>query len=207
MLGRGERSGIGIAGFDHGGLLLDGGPGHDSRPAPLLARSEFPEAWRIILVMDQAMHGLHGSEERKAMASLPPFAEERAAAMCHQVLMRILPAALEADFRPFAEGVTAVQRQIGDYFADAQGGSMFTSERVGSAVEWIGRRHVAGIGQSSWGPTGFAIVASEEEAEDAVRAAREAGVVSGRLRIQIVKGRNSGGHTLVGSDAIGPLRA
>ena len=36
MLGRGERSGIGIAGFEHGGLLLDGGPGADGRPAPLL---------------------------------------------------------------------------------------------------------------------------------------------------------------------------
>ena len=72
MLGRGERSGIGIAGFDHGGLLLDGGPGAGRQPAPLLARATFPEAWRVVLVLDQAMHGLHGSEERQAMASLPP---------------------------------------------------------------------------------------------------------------------------------------
>lgn len=207
LLGRGERSGIGIAGFDHGGLLLDGGPGADRRPAPLLARAEFPEAWRVVLVMDQAMHGLHGSEERQAMATLPPFAEERAAAMCHQVLMKVLPAALEADFRPFAEGVTAIQRQIGDYFADAQGGSMFTSERVGRAIEWIGERFGAGIGQSSWGPTGFAILPSQDEAARAVEGARAAGVLGGRLRALVVKGRNSGGRTLVGSDALGPVRA
>ncbi len=207
MLGRGERSGIGIAGFDHGGLLLDGGPGGDGRPAPLLARAAFPEAWRVILLLDQAMHGLHGSEERKAMASLPPFAEERAAAMCHQVLMRVLPAALEADFQPFAEGVTAIQRQIGDYFADAQGGSMFTSERVGRAIEWIGERYGAGIGQSSWGPTGFAIVESERVAQAAVQAATDAGVMSGRLRVDIVRGRNSGGRTDVGNDAFGPIGA
>src|SRR4051812_34296389 len=37
-LGRGQRSGIGIHGFDHGGLLVDGGPGADGKPAPLLSR-------------------------------------------------------------------------------------------------------------------------------------------------------------------------
>jgi beta-RFAP synthase len=33
-LGRGQRSGIGIHGFDQGGLLVDGGPGADGQPAP-----------------------------------------------------------------------------------------------------------------------------------------------------------------------------
>ncbi len=198
ILGRGERSGIGIAGFDYGGLLLDGGPGRDGRPAPLLARTEFPHPWRVILVMDESMHGLHGSQERHAMATLPPFAEERAAAMCHQVLLKILPAAMEQDFEPFAEGISEVQRQIGEYFADAQGGSMFTSPRVGQAMEWIGKRYLAGIGQSSWGPTGFAIVESEVRAVEVLAAASEAGLLGGRLRTLVVSGQNSGGRTLIG---------
>jgi beta-ribofuranosylaminobenzene 5'-phosphate synthase len=44
-LGRGRRSGIGIAGFEQGGLLLDGGPGtatgttaHQGTSPPMLAR-------------------------------------------------------------------------------------------------------------------------------------------------------------------------
>src|SRR5512134_876693 len=48
-LGRGQRSGIGVAGFDAGGLLLDGGPGPDGVPAPLLARQQLPDAWRIVV--------------------------------------------------------------------------------------------------------------------------------------------------------------
>jgi len=199
ILGRGERSGIGIAGFDYGGLLLDGGPGRDGSPAPLLARAEFPAEWRVILVMDESMHGLHGSEERSAMATLPPFAEERAAAMCHQVLLRILPAAMEHDFEPFAEGVSEVQRQIGAYFSDAQGGSMFTSPRVGLLMEWIEKRYLAGIGQSSWGPTGFAIVESEARAAELLAVAGEAGMLGGRLRTLVASGQNSGGHSSVGN--------
>ena len=194
MLGRGERSGIGIAGFARGGLLLDGGPGTDGRPAPLLARAEFPAEWRVILLMDDALDGLHGNAERQAMANLPPFAPQRAAAMCHQVLMKILPAVIEREFVPFAEGVSEVQREIGAYFADAQGGSMFTSPAVGGALAWISERFAAGIGQSSWGPTGFAFVESEARATEVLDAARAAGVVTGGLHARITGGRNRGGE-------------
>lgn len=201
ILDRGARSGIGIAGFDQGGLLLDGGPRVDGAPAPLLSRVAFPEAWRVVIVMDERMHGLHGPAEREAMERLPRFAQECAAALCHQVLMKILPGALEGDFEPFAEGVSVIQRRIGDYFAAAQGGSMFTSPRVGRVIEWIGARHLAGIGQSSWGPTGFAIMAGEAEAARAVEAARAAGVLDEGLRALIVSGRNHGGIARVGSMA------
>ena len=46
LTGRGLRSGIGIAGFEQGGLLLDGGPRADGGSAPLLARIALPPAWR-----------------------------------------------------------------------------------------------------------------------------------------------------------------
>lgn len=192
LLGRGERSGVGIAGFDRGGLLLDGGPGEGGRVAPLLARAPFPAGWRVLLVLDERIDGLHGSAERVAMGGLAPFPRELAAELCHQVLMRVLPAALEADFDPFAEGVSTIQRLIGDYFAPAQGGSMYTSAAVARVLEWIRPRHRAGIGQSSWGPTGFAILPSVERAAAVIREARAAGVVDPALRLEVVSGRNQG---------------
>ena len=70
-LGRGQRSGIGIAGFDQGGLLVDGGPGRDGAPAPLLARLPLPEAWRILVVLDPRTQGLSGAREAGAIATLP----------------------------------------------------------------------------------------------------------------------------------------
>jgi len=191
-LGRGERSGVGLAGFDQGGLLLDGGPGADGTVAPLISRIAFPDTWRILLLLDDRIDGLSGSAERVAMAALPPFPRSLAADLCHQVLMRVLPGALEGVFEPFAEGVSTVQRLIGDYFAPAQGGSMYTSAAVGRALEWVRTHHVAGIGQSSWGPTGFAIVRSQNEAESVIAGLRLAGLLDDALQWHIVRGRNHG---------------
>lgn len=192
LLGRGERSGVGIAGFDRGGLLLDGGPGAEGAPAPLLAHAAFPQSWRVLLVLDQRRDGLHGADERIAMGSLAPFPRELAAELCHQVLMRVLPAAMEADFEPFADGVSTLQRRIGDYFAPAQGGSMYTSTAVARLLEWIRPRYCAGIGQSSWGPTGFAILPSAERVVEVIAAARAAGVIDPALHLVVVGGRNRG---------------
>lgn len=191
-LGRGLRSGVGIAGFDAGGLLVDGGPGTDGLPAPLLSRVAFPEAWRIVVVQDPAHRGLSGSAEKKAIAALPPLPQASAAEICHQVLMRILPGAARAEFAPFAAGVHRMQQLLGEHFAPAQGGA-FTSTAVGRLMQWIAdasRDHGAAIGQSSWGPTGFAILPSQARAEALVAAAQAAGQVDARLKLRIVSGRN-----------------
>ena len=194
-LGRGARSGVGIAGFDQGGLLVDGGPSGEG-PAPLVARVELPEAWRVVLALDPRRRGLAGEAERHALAALPPLPRAAAADLCHQVLMRVLPGAAGADFAAFAEGVSAVQQRLGAHFAPAQGGRAYTSEPVGRLMAWIGaaRGGAAGaeVGQSSWGPTGFAVLPSQAEAEAVERAARAAGVVDPALRLHIVAPRSGG---------------
>jgi beta-RFAP synthase len=191
VLGRGARSGVGIAAFDQGGLLLDGGPG-GAAPAPILARVDFPPAWRVLLVLDPAAHGLAGADEARALAALPPLAQSAAARLAHAVLMQILPAAHEGDFAPFARGVTEVQRVLGAHFAPAQGGRAYTSAAVEALLEWIAQRYGAAIGQSSWGPTGFAVFDSAPAALRAVEAARAAGVVAPHLCLRVVGGRNRG---------------
>ncbi|WP_028222337.1 beta-ribofuranosylaminobenzene 5'-phosphate synthase family protein [Paraburkholderia oxyphila] len=194
-LTRGARSGIGIAGFDRGGLILDGGPRSRMDLPPVLARIAFPDAWRVLLVLDSADTGLCGPAESKAMGSLPPFPQALAAHACHLALMQILPAAAERDFAPFARGVSELQSGIGQYFAASQGG-MYTSHHVARVLDWIGAHYCAGIGQSSWGPTGFAILASQDEAVHAVAAVRNAGLVAPTLRLEIVKGRNTGANVV-----------
>ncbi len=192
-LGRGARSGIGIAGFDHGGLLVDGGPGADGSPAPLLSRLPLPEAWRVLVVQDSAQQGLSGVDERRAIATLPPLPQALAADICHQVLMRVLPGAACAQFAPFAAGINRIQQALGQHFAPAQGGSAYTSAAVGFLVEWIAAAgQGAAIGQSSWGPTGFAILPSQAHADAVVAAARAANMVAPCLCLNIVAGRNRG---------------
>lgn len=193
-LGRGRRSGIGIAGFDCGGLLVDGGPGEEGGAAPVLARLAVPEAWRIVVVLDNRQHGLSGAQEMQAIAALPAFAQWKAAELCHQVLMRVLPGAAGDQFAVFAAGVNRVQELLGSHFAPAQGGSAFTSASVGRLLQWV-RRHVGdqvAVGQSSWGPTGFAIVPSATAAQRLLDAARDAGMIDPGLHLRTVSARNSG---------------
>jgi len=191
-LARGLRSGVGIAGFDQGGLLLDGGPGADGSPAPLLSRLDWPQDWRVVLVLDPRHRGLSGTAEKRALVDLPPLPRAAAADICHQVLMRVLAGAAGADFAAFAAGLSHMQRVLGDHFAAAQGGSAFTSAAVGRAVEWIGAQTGAAIGQSSWGPTGFAVLPTQAAAEAAVESARAAEVLDRTLVTRIVRGRNRG---------------
>ncbi len=195
-LDRGKRSGVGVAGFDRGGLLVDGGRRADGAVAPLLARLDFPSAWRVLLLIDPRARGLHGEAERAALAALPALSEVAAAHLCHLVLMRVLPAVAEADFAPFADGINRMQRAIGAYFAPVQRGRIYLSAEVESTLEWMQANEGAGVGQSSWGPTGFAFLPSMEAAQRALARAQSAGVVDQALQPMIVSAQNSGATTL-----------
>lgn len=187
---RGLRSGIGLAAFEQGGFVLDGGKGGGDTPPPVIARLPFPEYWRVLLILDDGMTGLHGEREHGAFAALPPWSAQTAASLCHDVVLRILPALAEADLGTFGAGIAALQRVVGDHFAPAQGGR-FTSPRVAEVLRWLDEQGIAGVGQSSWGPTGFALIGTDGEAQALAQAARERWAGSG-LRFQISGGRNRG---------------
>ena len=77
------------------------------------------------------------------------------------------------------------------YFAPAQG-ARFTSPAVAELLGWIEGQGFAGVGQSSWGPTGFAIVPSAAAAQHLLDAARAAGVIDAALVLRTVTARNRG---------------
>jgi beta-ribofuranosylaminobenzene 5'-phosphate synthase len=173
VLDRGARSGVGAALFERGGLVVDAGRGDDANVPPVVAHLDFPKDWRIILVLDPGKTGVHGEAELRAFAELPIFPAAKAADICRLTLMQILPGVAEADMKAFGGAISRVQELVGDHFAPAQGGGRFTSPAVGHVAErlkWLGAR---GIGQSSWGPTGFAFFADPDEAEYVAKRARE----------------------------------
>ena len=190
-LQRGARSGIGIGAFDQGGFLVDGGRTVAGEPPPLVCRLMFPEHWRVLLLFDDSLEGASGDYEKQAFVELPPFTDQQSGELCRRVLMQMLPALVEQDIVAFGEAVTEVQRRIGDYFAPAQGGR-YTSDRVAAALAFLQRRGVTGVGQSSWGPTGFAFCASDAEAERH-RAALAAEDNFG-LRVGCYRARNRSGR-------------
>ncbi|TFF27905.1 GHMP kinase [Jiella endophytica] len=190
LLGRGNRSGLGVAFVTGGGVAVDGGKGTSDLPPPLIARLAFPETWRVILVMDPRQEGFHGPAELEAFATLPPFAEKDAARICQLVLLRALPGLAEQDLSAFGGAITEIQQMVGAHFASAQGG-VFTSGKVAAACEWLAANGAHGIGQSSWGPTGFAFAATDEEAIQLVEGVTQAGLAED-LDLLIVEGRNRG---------------
>lgn len=189
-LGRGLRSGVGIGLFERGGLVIDGGRTQTSGPAPIVARLRFWEDWRIILVHDPEARGKHGEAEARAFADLPPFSPERAAHLCHVVVMRALPGLVERDLDGFGAAIAEIQTVIGEHFAPVQGGR-FASHKVARAMELLAAAGAKGIGQSSWGPTGFAFAASAAEAQR-LKEAVVSDTPPGGLAIDVVRSNNRG---------------
>ena len=188
---RGARSGVGIGAFDHGGFLMDSGRTEESGPPPVTTRLDFPPEWRVLLVLDRRVRGLHGAPEVDAFRRLPVFSQEKAAHLCRIVLMQVLPALVEQDLTPFGKGIGEIQRTVGDHFAPAQGGR-FTSPAVAKALSWAESLGLEGVGQSSWGPTGFILLPDVKSAEEVRTQAqrRFAGQVA--LEFQIVAACNHG---------------
>jgi predicted sugar kinase len=87
--------------------------------------------------------------------------------------MQVAPAVLTGDIRTFGTAITEIQEAVGEYFAPYQGGR-FASATGCEVAELALARGAHGVGQSSWGPTVFALVEGEARARavaDAVRAA------------------------------------
>ena len=191
MLGRGARSGIGVAAFVQGGLIVDGGRGKHSRVPPTIVRHPFPEAWRVLLVLDQSDSGLHGTSESDAFSTLPRFSDQCAGFLSRQVLARLLPGLIEGDINEFGLGVREIQQRVGDYFAPAQGGR-YTSAAVAEVIEYLITENIPGVGQSSWGPTGFAFFDSDTAAHSMLRELQARFSHLPQLGFKVVNGNNSG---------------
>jgi len=196
LLGRGARSGIGVAAFKHGGMIIDGGRGKHTRVPPTLAHHAFPETWRTLLILDQSDAGLHGTHEADAFSTLPEFSDQCAANLSRQVLTRILPGIVEKDVREFGLGVREIQQRIGDYFAPAQGGR-YTSKAVAEVIEYLIEKDIPGVGQSSWGPTGFAFFDSETNAHAMLRQLQQKFAHLTQLSFKVVAGDNVGASIAV----------
>ncbi len=190
-LGRGARSGIGIGLFHRGGLVVDGGHSKHSRAAPIVSHLPFPEHWRILVVLDQQRRGVHGLDEVSAFGTLAPMSEADAAWICRLVLMKALPGLAEQDIVSFGAAIKELQARLGAYFAQAQGGNAFTSHAVAGVLAALDAAGAHGVGQSSWGPTGFAFAPSPEDAERLAKLAREHSAARG-LDIQVCSGLNRG---------------
>jgi beta-ribofuranosylaminobenzene 5'-phosphate synthase len=156
LTGRGGRSGIGLHGFQCGGLIVDGGHKAETETPPLLVHKPFPDDWSILVVQPPEARGLHGTNESRAFADLPPISQNETDALCRLVLLEMLPALVEHDLADFGAALEEIQSRVGAAFARVQGGK-YSSPRAAAIIDELKRLGFVGPGQSSWGPSLYAL--------------------------------------------------
>jgi beta-ribofuranosylaminobenzene 5'-phosphate synthase len=182
-LGRGGRSGIGIAVFEEGGFRLD--VGHPTgrftaeRPAdgtwqvpPVGARHAVPRDWRFVVAVPEIEPGRSDDEEDEGMRAIieradPAIADEIAGI----VTRRLLPAVAEGRIGEFGSAVGEIGRLNGAWYANEQGGTY--RPPLGEIIDALGSSPaIAGAGQSSWGPTVYGVTTDDRAAAGAAAARR-----------------------------------
>ncbi|MEC8337023.1 MAG: hypothetical protein VXZ84_02650 [Planctomycetota bacterium] len=156
-LGRGARSLVGSNGFNSGGLILDRGQcdmscDGNSRESET---HTMPEMWRWLTLYCNTQQGKSGDEERNAFARSKPDPESRQELLAF-IETDLLPSIASQDFYRFSHALGKYSERCGEIFADQQGG-LYGSPFAEEAAAHLSRAGIVGFGQSSWGPTVFAL--------------------------------------------------
>ena len=190
VVGRGGTSGIGVAVFEYGGFVVDGG--HSTRekraflpssaskakPAPIISRLDFPD-WKVVLAIPD-LSGFHGGREVNLFEELCPIPLEDVRALCHLILMKLLPAVAEWDLDEFNFAVREIQKL---------GFKRGEVEKYGELIRSVLDEFPAGM--SSTGPTVYAVTDANAKAlaRDIESAFRDMGV---ECETSVTRGRNVG---------------
>jgi beta-ribofuranosylaminobenzene 5'-phosphate synthase len=182
-VGRGERSAIGVHGFDLGGLIVEAGKQRGQAVSPLVEHVAIPPEWRVVLFTPPGTSRWHGDRESAAFAT--------AAAGEPEVLVRLAEAAGDAanhhDIDAFGEAIHEFNRKAGEPFAASQGG-VYASAEIARLIADVRECGVRGVGQSSRGPTVFAVVPAPDTAMSLV--------LRFRSRVPTFVSRISTGHSV-----------
>ena len=190
-VGRGGTSGIGVAAFEKGGFILDGGhkfsekkaflPSAASRlpPAPVLLRGDFPD-WPVMVAIPE-QKGASMKKEVNIFQTECPVPLREVEQLSHVILMQLLPALFEEDMAAFGNSINAIQ-ELG--FKKKEVGFQPVSKVLMKVLREGG---AYGAGMSSFGPTVYAF---GEDAEELKKIAEE--FLGDKKQVFITKGRNKG---------------
>ncbi len=162
IVGRGGTSGIGVAVFERGGFVVDGGHSRrekpdflpssvsNASPAPTIARLDFPD-WKIVLAVPK-LSGFYGRREVDLFKKACPVPVEDVREICHLVLMKMLPAVVEEDLDSFSFAVSRIQR-LG-----------FKRAEIDMYGDLIWNALDVALGMSSTGPCVYAVTDTDAKA-------------------------------------------
>ncbi|MGP3666816.1 MAG: beta-ribofuranosylaminobenzene 5'-phosphate synthase [Candidatus Bathyarchaeota archaeon] len=181
IMGRGGTSGIGVAAFEGGGFIVDGGhsfgkgkqkksflPSHFSRasPAPLLVRYSLPEDWFFVICIPKVNRRVFGLHEFKIFRRYCPIPSEEVCKLTRIILMKILPSIVERKIEDLGSALTEIQ-SIGFKKIEVQ----LQHKVVKDLIKWMLENGACGAGLSSFGPAVYGLVKGKKKAEKLVKKA------------------------------------
>ena len=197
VMRRMKRTGVGTVVFEKGGFVLDGGKrykdgtiDHESVP-PLIFQAPFPEDWRFVVSIPNIKKGLAMSAEKNAFKSISIMSSDVVGKICWLTMMKLLPSLLDCDIVNFGDALTQIQRVVGNYFADIQGGT-FSSLVSKKIIDFMSDNGASGVGQSSWGPAIYGLVKDKLQAATLQSNVESFLQDNGGGRVFIAKANNQG---------------
>ena len=196
IVGRGGTSGIGVASFEYGGFIVDGG--HSKRektdflpssasqasPPPVIARYDFPEDWNIIVAVPRIDKIVSGKKEVNIFQEYCPIPLGEVERLSHIILMKMMPSVLEEDIDTFGEAINEIQR-IGFKKVERK----LQHPIIDKTIENMLSSGAVGAGMSSFGPAVYAI--TDTNPKDVLKAAEETIKDIGGMAL-ITNAQNSG---------------
>ncbi|MEW4564577.1 hypothetical protein AB1K70_18700 [Bremerella sp. JC770] len=186
---RAKRSAIGCYGFLEGGFLFETGHRNDAFPS-LAHRGEIPARWRFVLATQHEVHGRHGEDEEEGFRQLDRVPDPTTARLRQLVEGEMIPGLESADISRFGEAVYEYGCLAGDCYASLQGGR-YANPTCTDLVQRMRSFGIAGVGQSSWGPTIFGLCEDGQQAEALCTQLRERYSES-QLQLEISRPNNRG---------------
>jgi beta-ribofuranosylaminobenzene 5'-phosphate synthase len=195
--GRGMRSSVGCWTFDAPGLVVEAGV-REGGIGPLITRVPMPASWRCVLALPRGGEGLSGEAEERFFAQCGALPRQEPG-VARLLLTALLPGLQRGDIEEFGAALSAIQREIGAIFAARQGGVFHP--RSSAVVRALLALGAEAVGQSSWGPTVYAIVESPERAAALAAALRRS--VGAQAEVRVVDFDRRGAQVTHREDAAG----
>ncbi|MDP3065122.1 MAG: beta-ribofuranosylaminobenzene 5'-phosphate synthase [Methanobacteriaceae archaeon] len=178
IVGRGGTSGIGVAAFQEGGFVVDGGHRRSEKleflpssaspasPPPVIARYDFPQDWKVLIVVPLFENRISGKKEVNIFQEYCPVPLREVEKLSHLLLMKMMPALVEGDLDAFGDALNIIQN-VGFKKIENQ----LQNPLIGELMESLRLAGAAGAGMSSFGPTVYAI--TDKRPNELIKAAED----------------------------------
>tara|TARA_A100001037_G_scaffold298681_1_gene322876 strand:+ start:13855 stop:14778 length:924 start_codon:yes stop_codon:yes gene_type:complete len=181
QLGRGKRSGIGVASFEVGGFNMDRGQetgtvaigeGKGWKVPNREISLKIPKEWVFVVSELEVERGYSGKKEKEIINFVMENAKSNITRKIETIVHKnLIPSIQEKKSADFGFAVGEISRLNGNWYEKYQGG--IYRPPIGKIVKRLQEYdNIFGVGQSSWGPTLYSVT-NEEHATEVERTIRE----------------------------------